>query len=194
MRLAGRLTLRSGEILGLAGRKGSGRRKLRIPGALAMNEHGLFDDLSVKDNLTMASLGRYGRFGLISPEVELAAALDWMTKLNIHARSPWQKVAELSGGDRQKVQLARLMMRGGSVLWLDEPTRGADPVSRLEIHGLVQELAAEGHGILWIGDAAGELRGVCDTIALFRKGRVAEVRPAAQWTESEIIAATLGSL
>lgn len=207
------LTLHAGEILGLAGLDGAGRREMlrTVMGRARLREGsiwrggpmgmaisgaaedgGLFEDLPLADNLTLPTLSRFSRCGFLSLEHQGFVTLDWMGKLRIRARSPRQPARTLSGGARQKVRLGRLLMQGVSVFLLDEPTRGIDLRSKLEIYALMDAIAAEGRGILWVGSDPAELLRVCDTIALLRQGRLVDLRPAGEWTEPEIIAAALG--
>ena len=115
-----------------------------------------------------------------------------MEKLRIRARSPHQRAGELSGGNQQKVILARLLLHHATVLLLDEPTRGIDIPTKGQIHEIIAELAHQGKGILLVSSNPAELLDLCDTIALLRQGRLVELRAASEWTQPEIIAAALG--
>ncbi|XHR27891.1 MAG: sugar ABC transporter ATP-binding protein [Chthoniobacteraceae bacterium] len=205
------LTLHEGEILGLTGLDGAGRRELlRLVmrseplrrgkiwrgGSVAMAapaDDAVFKSMDVADNLTLPALSKYSKLGFISLEDQASAAQDWIAKLHLRARSPRQRAATLSGGARQKLRLGRLLIQPASVLLLDEPARGLDFRSRLEIYRLVDAIAAEGKGILWAGSDPGELLRVCDTIALLRHGELVDSRPSGEWTEPEMIAAALGT-
>jgi ribose transport system ATP-binding protein len=116
-----------------------------------------------------------------------------LTKLNIRHRSPDQPVAELSGGNQQKVALARLLHQDADVLLLDEPTRGVDVASKAEIYRLIGQLAAAGKGVLVVSSYLPELLGVCDRIAVMCRGVLSEARPTGDWTPESIIAAATGA-
>ena len=115
-----------------------------------------------------------------------------MEKLRIRARGPRQRMSELSGGNQQKVILGRLLLHRAAVLLLDEPTRGIDVRTKVQIYDLIDAIAAEGKGVLLVSSDPAELLGLCDTVALLRQGRLVEMRPAKEWTEPEIIAAAMG--
>ena len=153
---------------------------------------GVFPSLSIADNLTLTCLGRFSSLGFVDTERQHFAALDWMEKLRIRARSPRQKMETLSGGNQQKVLLGRLLLHRAAVLLLDEPTRGIDVRTKAQIYELIAAIAAEGKGILLVSSDPAELLGLCDTVALLRAGRLVELRPAKAWSEPEIIAAAMG--
>ena len=94
---------------------------------------------------------------------------------------------DLSGGNQQKVALARILEQGADVVLLDEPTRGIDVGSKVEIYHLVNRLAAEGKGIVFVSSYLPELLGVCDTLAVMNRGRLSAIRPVREWTEHEIM-------
>src|SRR5207237_7270541 len=100
-----------------------------------------------------------------------------------------QRVADLSGGNQQKVALARLLHHDVDVLLLDEPTRGIDVASKAQIYRLIGELAARGKAVLMVSSYTPELLGICDRIAVMYRGRLGPARPASEWTEHAIIAA-----
>ena len=100
----------------------------------------------------------------------------WIGELKIKAKGPGQKVGDLSGGNQQKVALARLLHQKASVLLLDEPTRGIDVVSKSQIYEWIGGLAREGKAVLFVSSYLPELLGICDRIAVFHRGRLVEVR------------------
>ena len=110
-----------------------------------------------------------------------------MARLRIRARGPWQPAGELSGGNQQKVALARLLHQDALMLLLDEPTRGIDVASKVEVYRLMGELAAEGRAILMVSSYLPELLGVCDRIAVMHRGVLGPARPVAEWTEPELL-------
>jgi ribose transport system ATP-binding protein len=150
---------------------------------------GLALGLSLADNITLSSFGPYVRHGLLRVARQAAAAGDWVAKLNIKARSPFQKVLSLSGGNQQKVALARLLHQRAEVLLLDEPTRGIDVVSKAQIYEWIGGLAREGKAVLFVSSYLPELLGVCDRIAVFHRGSLVDVRERAGWDAAGLMAA-----
>jgi ribose transport system ATP-binding protein len=155
-------------------------------------EEGLMLQQSLADNLTLTNFSGLGRFGFISQRKQKAATRTWMEKLSVKARTPSQLVAELSGGNQQKIAIGRLLHHGAKILLLDEPTRGIDVGSKAQIYQLIGQLAAEGKAVLFVSSYLAELLGICDTIGVMCRGVLAEIRPASQWTEHEIISAAVG--
>jgi ribose transport system ATP-binding protein len=115
-----------------------------------------------------------------------------MRRLNVRALGPQQPIGELSGGNQQKIAIGRLLHKDTDILLLDEPTRGIDVGSKAQIYQLIGELAARGKAIIFASSYLPELMGVCDTIGVMCRGRLAEVRPVAEWTEHSIISAAIG--
>ena len=108
-----------------------------------------------------------------------------MERLRVKATRPVQAVGELSGGNQQKVALARLLHQQADILLLDEPTRGIDVGSKAEIYRLIGELAAQGKAILVVSSYLPELFGICDRIAVMSRGALTRGPPVAEWTEHE---------
>ena len=98
-----------------------------------------------------------------------------------------QITASLSGGNQQKVALARLLHQRADILLLDEPTRGIDVGSKAEIYRLIGEQAAAGKAILVVSSYLPELFGICDRIAVMSRGALSEARPVSEWTEHEVM-------
>jgi len=154
---------------------------------------GLALPMSLADNVTLSAYAPYRRHGLLSLARQQKAAADWIARLNIKARGPLQKVQGLSGGNQQKVALARLLHQKAEVLLLDEPTRGIDVVSKAQIYEWMGELAGQGKAVLFVSSYLPELLGVCDRIAVFFRGGLVDVRDAARWdAQSLMAAATVG--
>jgi ribose transport system ATP-binding protein len=103
-----------------------------------------------------------------------------MAKLEVVCRDVDQTARELSGGNQQKVALARLLHHDVDVLLLDEPTRGIDVASRAQIYRIIDDLAVRGRAVLMVSSYLPELFGVCDRIAVMRRGRLGEARPTAE--------------
>ena len=131
---------------------------------------GLATSLSVADNVTLSKLGGLGPIGLVLPSRQRAASARWIEKLAIRASDLDQPVGELSGGNQQKVALARLLDHDADILLLDEPTRGIDVASKAQIYQLIDALAVSGKSLLVISSYLPELFGVCDRIAVMRRG------------------------
>jgi monosaccharide-transporting ATPase len=133
---------------------------------------GIVAGLSVRENIALAVLPRMARFGLVSDKKIDAMVEKYMTRLRIKASSPDQRVGDLSGGNQQKVLLARLLATEPKVLLLDEPTRGIDVGAKAEVQSLIDELAAEGLGVVLVSSDAEELIEGADRVVVLRDGVV----------------------
>lgn len=207
--------LRRGQILGIAGLVGSGRtelvralfgldavrhgelrirgervdaRRLSAGGSIRrglgyLSEDrrvdGLFPHLSVRENLAMTRLDArdVGR---------------WIERFRIKAGDIEDLIGTLSGGNQQKVLLARLLHQGASILLLDEPTRGIDVGTKAEIYDLIRTLAGEGKAMVMVSSYLPELFGVCDHLAVMNRGRLSAVRPIEAWTPDSVLEAAIG--
>ncbi|TXT28767.1 MAG: ribose transport system ATP-binding protein [Planctomycetota bacterium] len=149
---------------------------------------GLAQSRSIADNLTYSRLKPYSRFGWLNLKRRRAAVVDWMRRLQVKAASPEQTVGELSGGNQQKVAIARVLHQEADILLLDEPTRGIDVGTKAEIYRLMGEQAAAGKAILFVSSYLTELLAVCDRVAVMSRGRLKEIRPAQDWTEEAVMA------
>jgi ribose transport system ATP-binding protein len=154
-------------------------------------QEGLAQDWTIGENLTLSRLEPYSRLGWLSHRRRRLAIAGWMGRLGIKARSQDQNVSELSGGNQQKVSLARVLHQQADVLLLDEPTRGIDVATKSEIYRLMGTLAAEGKALIFVSSYFQELLAICDRVAVMSRGRVREIRPAGDWTEESILAAAL---
>ena len=150
---------------------------------------GLALNMTVADNIALSCFRPYVRRGLIDREAQRDAVRGWIGELKIKAAGPGQKVAGLSGGNQQKVALARLLHQKADVLLLDEPTRGIDVVSKVQIYEWIGGLAARGKAVLFVSSYLPELLGVCDRIAVFHRGSLVADRPAADWDAAGLMAA-----
>ena len=162
-------------------------------------EEGLALGLSIAENLTLARLQGLGPKGLVFPARQREACEPWIERFPIKCQSPSQAISGLSGGNQQKVAIARLLHADVDVLLLDEPTRGIDVGSKAQIYQLIDELAKgdpeqgiEPKAILMVSSYMPELLGVCDRIAVMSKGQVMETRPVAEWDEHQIMACAVG--
>ena len=121
-------------------------------------------------------------------------AQNLIVAFDIRTSGQEQPVSALSGGNQQKIALARLLHHNARILLLDEPTRGIDVASKAQIYDLVGKLAASGKAVLFVSSYLPELLGICDTIAVMCRGVLSDVRPANQWNESSIIGAAIGQI
>ncbi|MGD2016530.1 MAG: sugar ABC transporter ATP-binding protein [Planctomycetota bacterium] len=150
-------------------------------------------DLSIAENVTLSSVRSLaGRLGAVTRRAKEAAAEPWRERLSLRASSTRQAVHELSGGNQQKVAIARLLECGVDVLLLDEPTRGIDVGARVEVYRLLDRLAGEGKAILMVSSHLPELLGTCDRIAVMHRGTLGPARPSHEWTEDAALAAATG--
>jgi monosaccharide-transporting ATPase len=133
---------------------------------------GIIAGLSVRENIALAVLPRLSTAGLVSDRRIDAVVERFMTRLRIKASSPHQRVGDLSGGNQQKVLLARLLATQPKVLLLDEPTRGIDVGAKAEVQSLIDELAAEGLGVILVSSDAEELIEGSDRVIVLRDGVV----------------------
>jgi ribose transport system ATP-binding protein len=158
-------------------------------------EEGLALNLSVADNTTLSRLGPFERFGFLNLRRQRAAVAELIDKVGIKTQGPDQSVEYLSGGNQQKVAIARLLHHDVDVLLLDEPTRGIDVASKVQIYELMGQLAAQGKAILFVSSYLPELLGICDRIGVMSRGCLLEIRPTSEWTEQSVMAvATAGTL
>jgi ribose transport system ATP-binding protein len=190
--------VRSGRVLvqSVAGTRASPRERIRQGvGLLSENrkEEGLALGQSIADNLTYSRLRPYSRFGWLNEGRRRRAAQEWLDRLRVRCRGPEQRVADLSGGNQQKVALGRLLHQQADLLLLDEPTKGVDIASKAEIYRLIGALAAQGKAILFVSSYLPELLGVCDRLAVMARGRLSPVRPVEEWTPESVLAYATGS-
>lgn len=150
---------------------------------------GLVLPLSVKDNMTLASLKRFATFAWLHPSRESKEASDYVSRLSIKTPSLRQKVRLLSGGNQQKVLMARWMMRDPKVLILAEPTRGIDVGSKAEIYRLIDEMAHRGLAILFMSTEIPEVLGIADRIIVMREGRITAEFSRAEATQERLVEA-----
>lgn len=156
---------------------------------------GLVLDMDVIANTTLVSLRRYAKGGKVDTKAEKASTEDWVKRLDIRAGDLHAPIRFLSGGNQQKVSVAKWLETRPRVLILDEPTRGVDVGAKREIYDLIQELAAEGMACLVISSEMTELIGLCHRILVLNQGRVAGELTEERMTEENImmLAAGIGS-
>ncbi|HVM60555.1 MAG TPA: sugar ABC transporter ATP-binding protein [Verrucomicrobiae bacterium] len=153
---------------------------------------GLALGLSIADNVTLPRLRGFGPWRMVLPSRQRRACQPWIEKISIRCAGASQRVVTLSGGNQQKVAIARLLHADVDVLLLDEPTRGIDVGSKAQIYQLIDELARRGKAILMISSYLPELLGVCDRIAVMCRGRLSETRARSDWDEHQLMAAATG--
>ena len=202
------LELRRGEVLGLAGLIGTGRTELlrvifgldeAVSGAVRVGLYsgfgspqdrwkqgvgfvsedrkleGLALDLSIAENITLTTLR-----ARVHPAEQAQQARRWIERLGIRCHSPEQNVGQLSGGNQQKVAIARLLCHDVDVLLLDEPTRGIDLGAKATIYQQIDALACAGKAVLVVSSYLPELLGICDRIAVMCRGVLGEAHPVAE--------------
>ncbi len=163
----------------------------RIASGLAMvpedrQASGLVQSFSVLANLTLSSLGRFARGPWLSPAAERAAAAEVAADLRIKAPGLATGIGSLSGGNQQKVVIARCLLTRPRVLLLDEPTRGVDVGAKREIHSIVGRLAASGMGVILVSSELEEVRAVAHRIVVLSRGAITAEFDAAEATDDAL--------
>jgi putative multiple sugar transport system ATP-binding protein len=134
-------------------------------------ELGLVLDETIQFNTTLANLPDVAKSGVINEAEETKVSERYRKAMNIRTPSVFQRVVNLSGGNQQKVVLSKWLFAGPEVLILDEPTRGIDVGAKYEIYGIINELSAQGKGVVMISSEMPELLGMCDRIYVMNEGR-----------------------
>jgi len=153
---------------------------------------GLIVDMLIRENATMPSLNQYASMGLIQSEPERQAATKHCKELNVKAPSVEVLVSGLSGGNQQKVVLAKWLSRDPKVLIFDEPTRGIDVGAKSEIYRLMHALAESGVVIIMISSDMEEVLGVSDRIAVMHEGKITGILERAQCSEEAVMQLAVG--
>ena len=154
--------------------------------------HGFVPGGSVAANVALPQLRRLGRAGIVDGAAERALATRWIEELRVRTPGPDTPVASLSGGNQQKVVLAKWLAAGADVLIVDEPTRGIDVASKMEIYQLLDRLAASGAGILMISSDLPEVLGMSDRVLAMHLGRITGEFDGARATQAAVLQAALG--
>jgi ribose transport system ATP-binding protein len=220
------LTLRAGEIVGIAGLVGAGRTELaralfgvdpidsgevRIRGRTAhirspadakrygmgfltedRKKEGLVLPLSIASNVSLPSIDRLARYSVVNRTAERDETIRFVKTLRVKALGPGQLAAHLSGGNQQKIVLAKWLACAADILIFDEPTRGIDVGAKVEIYNLMNELTARGAGILMISSELPEVLGMSDRILVMRDGTIAAELTRGDADQESVLAAALG--
>jgi ribose transport system ATP-binding protein len=155
-------------------------------------EQGLIPDMLAQDNVTLAALEDAWPGPLIDPHLDSSLAAHYAERLGITKESLLQQTLFLSGGTQQKIVLAKWLATQARVLIFDEPTRGIDIGSRVEIYNLINDLAQNGNGIIITSVDLNEILGMSDRILVLRKGRLVADVPRARATKQNLLAYASG--
>lgn len=218
------ISVRSGEVVGLAGLMGAGRTEFamsvfghsygqKISGTVKINGqevhmHNVKDAINsklayvsedrkvyglnligeIKENMTIAARPKFfSKHGIINGNDEIVAAEEYKKRINVKANSIEQVVGSLSGGNQQKVVLAKWMLTQPDVLILDEPTRGIDVGAKYEIYCVINELAKAGKAVIVISSEMPEIIGTCDRTYVLNEGRIAGELSKSELTQEQIM-------
>jgi inositol transport system ATP-binding protein len=157
-------------------------------------QHALFLDLAARENLSIAALGKVTRFGFVMQFAEQAMVKRFRDSLNIRMATSEQRVKNLSGGNQQKIVLARWLALGPQILIVDEPTRGIDIGAKAEVHQLLHQMATSGIAIIAISSELPEVLAISDRILTMRAGRISGELSRKQASEEALMhLMTMGS-
>ena len=151
--------------------------------------HGLIPAMNITSNISLPMLFKYARQGWLQDKVERKAAYDAALQMEVRANNIWQLARELSGGNQQKIVLAKWLSTNPRILILDEPTRGIDVGTKAAVHALMSKLASEGLAILMISSELPEILGMSDRVIVMREGHVTGHFSRAEATQEKIISA-----
>jgi ribose transport system ATP-binding protein len=151
-------------------------------------QHGVILPLTIKENISLTNYKSISDvFGFIKTKKERENTIELIRKLSIKAEGENQETLKLSGGNQQKVALAKWLNRDCRVLIIDEPTRGIDVGSKVEIYDLIFELSKKGVALIVISSETQELTGICDRILVMRKGKIKSELTRKEFSEEEIL-------
>jgi len=157
-------------------------------------KQGLVLPWSISSNITLPAIGKYAKKGWLSGRKEDDAARTLAQKLQVKARSIYDPVSSLSGGNQQKVVFAKLLTAQLDVIILDEPTKGVDVGAKSAIYEIISDLASQGYGILLVSSEMPEVIGMSDRIVVMREGRITAVLDREEATQEAILEASMVSL
>lgn len=156
-------------------------------------QHGVILSLSLKQNISLTDYKRItDHLGFINAKKENNNIIELIRKLTIRTENEDQEVAKLSGGNQQKVSLAKWLNRDCKILIIDEPTRGVDVGAKVEIYNLINELSKRKIAIIMISSETSELIGICDRIVVMRKGEIRGELAKKEYSEEEILRLSIG--
>jgi putative multiple sugar transport system ATP-binding protein len=218
------ISVRRGEVVGIAGLMGAGRTELamsifgraygvRISGAAYIHgkevdisnidkaiasgiayatedrkAYGLVLGQEIKNNITLANLDEISDANVVINEPkEMTVTAEYRDKLNIKCSSIRQLAVNLSGGNQQKVVLSKWLFAAPEILILDEPTRGIDVGAKYEIYTIINRLASEGKGIIFVSSELPEILGICDRIYVMRDGKIVGEMPASEASQEKVM-------
>ncbi|HJT26049.1 MAG TPA: sugar ABC transporter ATP-binding protein [Pyrinomonadaceae bacterium] len=154
---------------------------------------GLTLNQSIADNVTVTRFNSCSRWGWLDLGAQRKQTEKLVNALKIRTRGVQQSVESLSGGNQQKVIVARLLHQDADVLLLDEPTRGIDIGSKAQVYETIAALAAQNKAVLMVSSYLPELFGMCDRLAVMSRGRLSEVKPIDQWTPESVLQAAIAA-
>lgn len=154
---------------------------------------GLFLERSIEDNILCGNIGRCSQRGVVRPSLSRALALDMCSRLSVRARGIGQELQNLSGGNQQKVLLARWLAMKPRVLIVDEPTRGVDVGAKAEIHRMLRDYASDGNGVIVVSSEMPEIIGLCDRIIVLHEGRISGEVEGTTATEAQLASLAFGN-
>jgi ribose transport system ATP-binding protein len=195
-----------GEIVGLAGLAGQGQTDLlraiflassrrspdiTLSGSVALvagdrQADGVFPLWSIADNITIRSLGRLARYGLISSSREQALSDHWRDKIQIRTPNMRNNILSLSGGNQQKALFARALASDAAIILMDDPMRGVDIATKLEVYDIIRQQAQAGRTFLWYTTETDELS-VCDHVYVLRDGAIVDDMTRDALSEAAVI-------
>ncbi|MFE0804572.1 sugar ABC transporter ATP-binding protein [Streptomyces sp. NPDC058812] len=186
-----------GEVEVLGRRLPPGAPSLAMAAGLALvpedrRAQGLVMDMSIERNIGLTGFAATSRAGLMNRRAERSRAVDWATRLQVKYARLADVVGTLSGGNQQKVVLAKWLATAPQVLIVDEPTRGIDVGTKAEVHRLLSSLAADGVAVLMISSDLPEILGMADRVLVMHEGRLTAEIPRAEATEETVMAAATG--
>jgi ribose transport system ATP-binding protein len=172
------------------------RRWMQGVGLLSENrkDEGLVLSLNISDNVTLSQLRGFGPLGLVLPGRQDDAVRKWIRELDIRCEGPRQSVLSLSGGNQQKVALARMLQHDVDVLLLDEPTRGIDVAAKATVYKLIDSLSGGDNpkAVLMVSSYLPELMGVCDRVTVMCRGRLGPVYEVSEIDEHQLMLEATG--
>jgi rhamnose transport system ATP-binding protein len=182
-------------VLGRDLPSGNPRAAMRAGVALVpedRRQQGLLLDLSVMRNATLARRNRLARFGFLTGRAERREAAEWTARLHAKYGRLTDPVGTLSGGNQQKIVLAKWLATNPRLLIVDEPTRGIDVATKAEVHRLLSDLAADGVAVLMVSSELLEVLGMADRVLVMREGRLAGELSRADATEEAVMRLATG--